>query len=175
MSRITGAAVAVAAASTLVLRMFGASQSWGGRPAWLTALGVFLALLAIRLAVLIAAVRRRELRWSRLLLPAIFLVEGLGIWWRGGDQAWQVARVATAIALEAALVVLAIHSLWRVPDSDELPENRLARPLGHLLPPRTARLIALELVMLSLALGFLRGGWQRGQQSCNDQGDGSRH
>jgi hypothetical protein len=161
MSRITAAAVAVATASALVLRVFGADLRWGTRPAWLAALGLCLALLAIRIAVLTAAVRRGELRWSRLLLPAIFLVEGLGIWAGGGGRGWQVVRPATAIALELALVVLAIHHLWREPRSDELSEDRLARPLGHLLPPRAARLIALELTVLGLALRYVFGGWRQ--------------
>jgi hypothetical protein len=161
MSRITGTAVAVATASTLVLRVFGADLRWGTRPAWLAALGIFLVLLAIRVAVLTAAVLRGELRWSRLLLPGIVLVEGLGIWSAGGGPGWQVVRLATAIGLELALVVLAIHHLWREPRSDELSEDRLARPLGHLLPPRVARLIALELTVMGLALRYLLGGWRQ--------------
>jgi hypothetical protein len=159
--RITGTAMAMAAVTTLILRLFAADLRWGPRPAWLVALGVSLVLLAVRIAVLAAAARHGEMRWSRLLLPAIFLVEGLGIWWEGGGHVWQVARFATAIALELALVVLAIHHLWRAPHSDELPEDRLARPLERLLPPRAARLIALELVVLGLALRFIVGGWRR--------------
>lgn len=161
MSHITGAAVAIAAACTLFLRILGADVHYGARPAWLTALGVFLAVLAIRLVALAAAVRRGELRWSRLLLPAIFLVEGLGFWWGDGGPAWQSARLATAIALELAVIGLAIHHLRRARGTDELPEDRLARPLGHLLPPRAARLIALELTVLGLALRHLFGGWRR--------------
>ena len=161
MSRITGAAVAIAAASTLAFRVLAADVQFRERPAWLAALGVLLALLAIRLAVLVAAVRRGELRWSRLLLPAIFLVEGVGLWWGDGGAAWQAARFATAIALELAVIVLAIHHLRRAPHTDELPEDRLARPLGHLLPPRAARLIAVELTVLGLALHHLFGGWRR--------------
>ena len=161
MSRITGAAVAIAAACTLALRIVGDDVQFRARPAWLTALGVLLALLAIRLAALAAAVRRGELRWSRLLIPAIFLVEGLGLWWGEGGAAWQSARLATAIVLELAVIVLAIHHLRRAPHTDELPEDRLARPLGYLLPPRVARLIALELTVLGLALRHLFGGWRR--------------
>src|SRR5262249_12079414 len=160
MSRITGTAVSAAAACTLVLRAFGTSLQWGVQPAWLTALGIFLALLAVRIAVLMAAVRRGELPWSRLLLPGIFLVEGLGVWWGDGGPAWQSVRLATAVALELALVVLAIHHLWREPRSHELSEDRLARPLGHLLPTRAARLIAVELTMLALAVRQLLGGWR---------------
>jgi hypothetical protein len=160
LSRITGAVLAVAASSTLILRVFGADLQCGARPAWLAALGISLAMLAIRIAVLATAVRRGELRWSRLLLPGIFLVEGLGIWWGDGGSTWQSVRLATAIALELALVVLAIHHLWRAPRGDELPEDRLARPLGNLLPPRVARLIALELTVVGLALRYLFGGWR---------------
>jgi hypothetical protein len=161
MSRITGAAVAIATASTLFLRIVVADVRYGARPAWLTALAVLLALLAIRLGALAAAVRRGELRWSRLLLPAIFLVEGLCLWWGDGGPAWQSVRLATAIALELTVIVLAIHHLRRAPYTDELPEDRLAHPLRHLLPPRVARLIALELTVLGLALRHLLGGWRR--------------
>jgi hypothetical protein len=158
--RITGAAVAIAAAATLALRILGTDE-YRGRPAWLTALGVLLALLAIRLVALAAAARRGELGWSRLLLPTIFLVEGIGLWWGDGGSTWQSARLATAIALEVAIIVLAIHHIRRAPHTDELPEDRLARPLGHLVPPRAARLIALELTVLGLALRHLLGGWRR--------------
>jgi hypothetical protein len=160
-SRITGAAVAIAAASTLALRILGTDVQYRARPAWLTALGVLLALLAIRVVALAAAVRRGELRWSRLLLPTIFLVEGVGLWWGDGGPTWQSARLATAIALEVAIIVLAIHHIRGAPQTDELPEDRLARPLAHLLPPRAARLVALELTVLGLALRHLFGGWRR--------------
>src|SRR5262249_36754557 len=52
------------------------------------------------------------------------------------------------------------HHLWREPRSHELSEDRLARPLGHLLPTRAARLIAVELTMLALAVRQLLGGWR---------------
>jgi hypothetical protein len=161
MSRLTGAAVAIAAVSTLVLRILGTDVQYRGRAAWLTALGALLALLAIRLGALAAAVRRRELRWSRMLVPTIFLVEGFGLWWGGGGPTWQSVRLASAIALELAVIALAIHHIWRAPYTDELPEDRLARPLGHVLPPRVARLIALELTVLGLALRHVLGGWRR--------------
>lgn len=160
LSRILGAALAVAAASTLVLRVFGAGLQCGARPAWLTALGISLAMLASRIVILAVAVHRGELRWSRLLLPGIFLVEGLGIWWGDGGSTWQSVRLVTAIALELALVVLAIHQVWRAPRGDELSDDRLARPLENLLPPRVARLIALELTVVGLALRYLFGGWR---------------
>jgi hypothetical protein len=160
MSRITGAAMALAATATLILRVVAADLMWGTRPAWLAALGLSLALLAARIAVLATVVRRGELRWSRLLLPAIFLVEGVGVWWGDGGPAWQWVRLATAIALELAVIVLAIHHLWRTPAGDELSEERLAQPLENLLPPRAARLIALELTVLGLALRYVFGGWR---------------
>lgn len=160
-SRITAAAVVLAAASTLFLRLLGDDLQYGARPAWLTALGVLLALLAIRLGALAAAVHRGELPWSRLLLPAILLIESLGFWWGDGGPAWQTARLATAIALEVVVIVLAIHHLRSMRSTDELPEDRLARPLVHLLPPRAARLIALELAVLGLALRHMLGGWRR--------------
>jgi len=161
LSRITGAALAIAVITTLAVRLFAADATWGARPAWLAALGVSLALLAGRIALLAVAVRRRELRGSRLLLPGIFFVEGLGVWWGDGGSVWQLVRLATALALELALVGLAIHQLWRAPPSDELSEERLARPLENLLPPRVARLIALELTVMGLALRYALGGWRR--------------
>ena len=160
-SRITGAALAIAVIATLALRLLAADAIWRERPAWLAALGVSLALLASRIAVLAASVRRGELRWSRLLLPGIFFVEGLGVWWGDGGAAWQLARLATAIALELALLGLAIHHVWRAPPSDELSEERLARPLESLLPPRVARMIALELTVMGLAVRYLFGGWRQ--------------
>ncbi|HEX8109422.1 MAG TPA: hypothetical protein VF516_16945, partial [Kofleriaceae bacterium] len=80
-------------------------------------------------------------------------IEGVGVWWGDGARAWQLARLATAVALELAFVALAIRQLRRA-TGDELAEDRLARPLAQLLPPRAARLISFELVIMTLALRF---------------------
>jgi hypothetical protein len=42
-----------------------------------------------------------------------------------------------------------------------LPEDHLAKPLEAFFPPRAARLMALELVILGGALRFLAGGWRK--------------
>ena len=83
------------------------------------------------------------------------------MWWGDGAPVWQLVRLATAISLEVALVVLAIRQLRRAGAGDELPEARLARPLGQLVPPTVARLIAFELVVMGSALRFMLGGWRR--------------
>jgi hypothetical protein len=161
LARIIRVALIAATLATAGLRIFAGDLRLGDRPAWLIALGCGLALLAARLVTLIGAARRGELPVPRVLLPAIFLVEGLGVWLGDGAAIWQQIRVATAIALELGFIALAIHHLVRTPTSDELPEVRLARPLAQLLPPRAARLIAFELVVLGSALRFVLGGWRR--------------
>jgi hypothetical protein len=161
MSRILSLLVLLATLATLGTRTFGADARWGERAAWLGLLGVTLVLLAIRTALLARAALRGELPWPRLMLPLIFLLEGTGMWWGDGAPVWQLVRMASAILLELAFIVLAIHQLRRASDGDELPEARLTESLGQLLPPRAARLIAFELVIMGSALRFVSGGWRR--------------
>jgi len=161
LAQLIRVAVVAATLATAGLRIFAGDLRLGERPAWLVALELALALLAARLITLIAAARRRELPWPRLLLPGIVLFEGLGVWLGDGAAIWQQLRVATAIALELGFIALAIWHLVRTPTSDELPEVRLMRPLAQLLPLRAARLIAFELVVLGSALRFVFGGWRR--------------
>jgi hypothetical protein len=150
--------------ATLGLRLLASELRWGGRPAWLAALGATLVVLAARLVVMARAARRGELPWPRLILPGIFWLEGAGVWWGDGAPGWQLVRLVTALCLEVAFVGFAIRQLWRAPsagDAGELPEARLARPLSQLVPPRVARLIAFELVIIGSALRFVLGGWRR--------------
>ena len=161
MSRILSLLVVLATLATLGTRTFGADVRWGERWAWLDLLGVTLVLLAIRIALLARAARRGELPWPRLMLPLIFLLEGAGMWWGDGAPVWKLVRMVSAIGLELGFIALAIHQLRRASGGDALPEARLAGSLGQLLPPRAARLIAFELVILGSALRFVFGGWRR--------------
>jgi hypothetical protein len=160
-TRLITAVVAIGTLSTLGLRVLGGDLPAWDRPAWLTALAVTLVALALHIAAMAGAARRGELPWPRLLLPAIFWLEGAGLWWGNGAPIWQAIRLGTAIALETTFVVIAIRQLRRAPVCDEPPEARLARPLIQLVPPGVARLIAFELVIVGSALRFLVGGWRR--------------
>jgi len=160
-TRLVTAAVAIGSLSTLGLRVLGGELSAWGHPAWLTALAATLVALALRLVTMIGDARRGALPWPRLLLPAIFWLEGAGLWWGNGAPIWQAIRLATAVALETTFVVIAIRQLRRAGVRDEPPEDRLARPLTQLVPPGAARLIAFELVIVGSALRFLVGGWRR--------------
>lgn len=160
-TRLITAAVATGSLSTLGLRVLGGDLTACDRPAWLIALAATLFALALRIAAMAGAARRRELPWPRLLLPAIFWIEGAGLWWGNGAPVWQAIRLGTAMALETTFVVIAIRQLRRAPVCDEPPEDRLARPLTQLVPPGVARLIAFELVIVGSALRFLVGGWRR--------------
>lgn len=126
---------------------------------WLT--GVFLLLLALRLSGMLLAWRRRHLPGTRLLLPALILVEGLGLVLARtpGPALW--LRVGTALALELLLLTLAVRA-WRKARKlpGEWPEDRIAAAFEAFVPPRAARLMALELVMLGSALRFLGGGFR---------------
>lgn len=125
---------------------------------WAIAIAMVLAMLCLRVVLLAWAVWRRAVPWSRLLLPGIVLLEGAGLWWREA-AAWQV-RLGTVIALEVTFLVVAIRQL-RNRTTTERMEVQIARALEALVPPRLARLVAFELVVVGLALRFLTGGWRR--------------
>lgn len=143
----------MAALATAVLRVLDSAH-------WRTALAVALAAVGARVAVMAWGAARRELPWSRLILPAIILIEGVGLWSRASAMLWQV-RLGTAVALELAFVVVAIRELRRSRAGAEPLEARIARALGALLPPRIARLAAFELVIVGSAVRFGFGGWRR--------------
>lgn len=153
MSKLTSTATLVAVLMTAVLRAIG-SESWQ------SAFALALAVLGVRVIVMAWGAAQRELPWSRLLLPGIILLEGVGLWWRGSAVLWQV-RLGTAVVLELAFVVVAIRELRRTAAGAEPLEARIARALGAVLPPRAARLVAFELVIVGSALRFVIGGWRR--------------
>ncbi len=119
-----------------------------------------LVLLGIRCLMMGFEASKKLIPWTRLLLPAVVFLEGLGLAWKGGASLyWQNLRLGTATLLEFALIAFAIR-VWlrRKHDSTLLPEDELAQPLSAFLPTVTARLMALEMVMLGGALRFLAGG-----------------
>ncbi len=116
---------------------------------------VVLGLVVVRLAFLVRAVACGKLPWTRLLLPSIVVIEGIGL---AGHAMWQV-RLGTAVALEITFVVVAIRALRR--KGGELPEIGIARALEALVPAAIARLAAIELVIVGLAARFVAGGWRR--------------
>ena len=124
-------------------------------------LAVAVALLALRLGRACLQARRGDLPWGRLLLPGVLFAEGAAALLRPGP-AWLWTRAATLAALEGVLLVLA----WRVwrqrgAEAEGWPEARLALRLEAFLPPRAARMISVELVVLAGALRFLAGGWRQ--------------
>ncbi|NVB79246.1 MAG: hypothetical protein HOV81_12665 [Kofleriaceae bacterium] len=127
---------------------------------WQTAFAIAVAVLAARVAVMAWAVARRRLAWSRLLLPGIILVESASLWWHDRTALWQL-RLGTALALEITFIAIAIREVRRSARGSQPLEARLARAFVALLPPLAARLVALELVIVGSALGFLAGGWRR--------------
>jgi len=126
---------------------------------WLT--GALLALLALRLIALARDWRHSRLPGTRLLLPGVVLVEGLGlVATRASHLALQL-RLGTALVLELLLLALAVKA-WRNarPRPGTWPEDRIAAAFEAFVPPRAARLMALELVLVGSALRFLSGGFR---------------
>ncbi|HEX9009483.1 MAG TPA: hypothetical protein VF804_03885 [Holophagaceae bacterium] len=132
-----------------------------GHPAlpWLT--GSLLALLALRLAAMAAAWRQGRLPGTRLLLPAVLLAEGLSLILPGASPVALRVRMGTALVLEALLLGLAVRALRQARGAGQgWPEDRIAGAFEAFVPPRAARLMALELVMLGGAIRFLLGGFR---------------
>ncbi len=126
---------------------------------WLTA--ALVGLLALRVGMLLLDWRRGRLSGTRLLLPAILLAEGLGLAMTGASRTAGAIRLATAALLELSLLALAVRALRQSRAIQaEWPEDRIAAALAAIVPPRAARLMALELVMLGSALRFLFGGFR---------------
>lgn len=123
---------------------------------------ILLALLALRTFMLAVRAAQGRLPWTRLLVPAALLVEGLGLRFGAAPGAWKALKVGTGLVLELGLLALMAHRFWRLPpEPGVLPEDHLAKPLEAFLPPRLARILALEVVLLGSALRFLAGGWRR--------------
>lgn len=130
---------------------------------WVTA--ALLILLGLRVAGLLLDWRRGKIPGTRTLLPALILVEGLGMALSEASRWALRLRLGTALLLEALLLILAVRT-WRSARStsgaqlEDQPEDRIALAFEAFVPPRAARLMALELVMLGSALRFLCGGFR---------------
>ena len=156
-SSLLWAAFLALGGGTLVLRL-----RHPGHPALSVLTAALLLLLALRLVSMLLDWRAGRLPATRLLLPAVLLAEGLGLAMTGASPATTSVRFATAAGLELLLLVLAVRSLRRTRAlPGQWPEDRIAAAFAAFVPPRAARLMALELVMLGSALGFLLGGFQR--------------
>lgn len=147
----------------LLLRWRAPGWTFQGRSAvaWL-ALAALL-LLGLRCILMLIEAGGHRLPWTRVLIPLVILLEGIGLAWRGGSSSfWQHLRLGTAAALELAFVIFAIR-VWlrRTHDSTLLPEDEVALPVSAFLPPRAARLLALELVLLGGAARFILGGHKK--------------
>ncbi|HJW44272.1 MAG TPA: hypothetical protein VJ463_07440 [Geothrix sp.] len=127
---------------------------------WLTA--TLLILLALRVAMLIHDWRRGQIPGTRVLLPAAILAEGLGLVLTNASRLTLQLRLGTALALEVLLLILAVRA-WRSARtrSGTWPEDRIAAAFEAFVPPRAARLMALELVMLGSAVRFLFGAFRK--------------
>ncbi len=130
---------------------------------WITI--ALLALLALRATALLRDWHLGRIPVTRVLLPAVLLVEGLGLVLSpssgGASNLTLQLRMGTALALEILLLFLAV---WAMREARALPgtwpEDRIAAAFEAFVPPRAARLMALELVMLGSAVRFLFGGFR---------------
>ncbi len=133
-----------------------------GHPALPGLTAALLLLLALRLAAMLLDWWAGRLPPTRLLLPAVLLIEGLGLAMAGASPAATAVRFATAAGLEVLLLVLAIRTLRQTRALlGHWPEDRIATAFSAFVPARAARLMALELVMLGSALHFLVGGYRQ--------------
>jgi len=120
-----------------------------GHPAlpWLTA--ALLSLLALRVGTLLLDWQQGRIPGTRLLLPAVLLTEGLSLAMAGASRVAITVRFATAVALELLLLALALRALRQARTLQaEWPEARIAAVFAAFVPPRAARLMALDLVLL---------------------------
>jgi len=126
---------------------------------WLTA--ALLLLLSLRVLTLLYDWRRARIPGSRLLLPLVILLEGLGLVLADASRLALRLRLGTALLLEVLLLALALRA-WRAARTlpGTWPEERIAAAFEAFVPPRAARLMALELVMLGSAVRFLFGGFR---------------
>lgn len=121
-----------------------------------------LGLLALRIGAMTLAWRRGELPGTRLLLPGILLVEGLGLTLAGRAAAATSLKMGTAVALEVLFIVLALRALRQARAHPHAwPEETLAEAFSAFVPPRAARMIALEAVVLGSSFRFLFGGFRQ--------------
>lgn len=156
LSRTVGGLTVVIVVAAAVLHVQGSPHAPAALTATLVVFGARLALLAVRVA-------RRELRWSRLLLPAILLlsIAGLGTTQAASWTGSVIVRLVIAGLFEVAFLAVAIYELRRCARDDVPVEARMARALEALVPPRLAHLVAFELAILGAAGRFVLGGWRR--------------
>lgn len=160
-SRLPGLFLAAIALGALLLRWRTPGLAWLGKPAHLWAASLIPVFLGPRMAVMAKEAVRGRMPWTRLLIPGVLLVEGLGLVLHPGSrgQAW---RLGTALALELLLLALAVRAWVRRPrGSGAYPEEALIPTFEAFLPSGFARLAALELVLVGGSLRFLLGGWRR--------------
>lgn len=137
-------------------------RTWSpGHPALPWLLGTLLVLVALRMMAMTVEWHQGRLPGTRILLPTLILVEGLGLFLTRTSHLALRLRLGTALALEALLLILAVGA-WREARAlpGAWPEDRIATAFGAFVPPRAARLMALELVLLGSAVGFLCGGFR---------------
>jgi hypothetical protein len=127
---------------------------------WITS--ALLLLLALRVVALIRNWMQRRIPGTRMLLPAVILAEGLGLMATHASHRALELRLGTALALEVLLLIFAVWA-WRATRTHPgaWSEDRIAAAFEGFVPPRAARLMALELVMLGSAFQFLSGGFRR--------------
>jgi len=132
-----------------------------GHPAltWITT--SLLALLAMRVVALIHDWRLGRVPGTRVLLPAVLLVEGLGLIHGPASNLALQLRMGTALALEILLLFLAVRAVRGARSlPGTWPEDRIPAAFGAFVPPRAPRRLALGLVMLGSAVRFLFGGFR---------------
>src|SRR5512142_819984 len=110
MRRLLWPLILASALAGLILRWKAPGLLIHGRSAMAWAALAGFALLALRLASMAFEASRRELRWTRLLLPAVLLVGGLGLVARPSPL-WTQVKLATGAGLELALIAFLI---WRM-------------------------------------------------------------
>ena len=155
--------IAVSVFGSLLLRWRAPHLLMLDRPAFAWVGLCTLSLFTLRCLWMLFDALKGRLPWTRLLIPYVVLLEGLGLAWQGGaSRFWQGLRVGTAIALELTLILFAVQ-VWRRRKHDAalLPEDELSQPISAFLPPAAARLMALELTMLGGAIRFMFGGYKR--------------
>ena len=124
--------------------------------------GGLLALLGLRVLTMVREWWRGQVALTRLLLPSVILVEGLGLELAHASSLALRLRLGTALGLEVLLLVLGFRA-WQSASHrpDAWPEERLALAFEALVSPRLARLLALDLVMVGSAFWFLFGGFRK--------------
>jgi hypothetical protein len=139
--------VVLAAVTALVLPI----RAGSGRQAPLLFGVVALVLLAARIGFTVVDVKRGASPPLRLALPLVILVQGLVTVM--GESCLKGPVGLAAAAVELAVLVTVVITLWRGRRGAGLLEDRITAGLTALLPARIARLVAMEVVILGAVLG----------------------